>query len=510
MIGGFSRVIALLACVVGIVFGIIFLKLTVPSERELWRITDNNLSDPILLNDLILFRGDKGESPSRCEYIYAVNKNTGETAWSSESFIDQYCDRSVGSVSTAIILLAEKKNLIFVSSMHGTTDDELEYALYALNSSNGEFLWEVDGYAGYPYSGNSLLEYSLVETNYIYAVSKEGLFSAVDSSTGEKVWQHKISSVDYGEDIHIEHNNQTVYYYDSGNRSLIAFDEESGHQIWEVPNLNNIYQVLFSGQLAYLVSWSDDYNNSDSYITAIDTMSGNQIWKLPLGRKTAPWAEIKMNSIYIATHGGESLFGDFKSFCSLQIVNENTGCSLTVLNRDTGELMWQFNEDYLHGNISYVVQDDVVYIGTHDGFIFAFDAPTGKTIWQTKASGVPFHFQIENSTLVVVDEKNYAAAFDAATGEEIWILDVGMDVSIYPSDPVVITHDGILYVASTKKRNISAIDLKTGKKLWSWNHNHPRDKAYYFIALSDNILYVDQYRRYLGYDWFFALKIKPD
>ncbi len=89
-IGNISKVIALLVFVFGVVFGIIYLKITIPSERELWRITDNNISDPIIVNELLLFEGDMGEFPSSCEYIYAVNKNAGDVAWSSESFTDHY------------------------------------------------------------------------------------------------------------------------------------------------------------------------------------------------------------------------------------------------------------------------------------------------------------------------------------------------------------------------------------------------------------------------------------
>ncbi|MFT3894067.1 MAG: PQQ-binding-like beta-propeller repeat protein [Anaerolineales bacterium] len=511
--GGISKVFAVTACIIAIGLGIMYLKLTIPSGRELWRISDKNLSNPIVVSDMLVFEGVKGEFSSQCEYIYAVDKNTGRALWSSETFMDQYCNQSIGSVSTAIILLSEKEDIIFVSSNYWTTDDEQEYILYALSSSDGELLWKVNGYAGYPYSDISLIDYSLVETDYIYVVNKEGLFSALDSSTGETVWQHDLASVDYDADFRIEYNNQTVYYYDLGNQSLIAFDENDGSQLWEVSNLSNIYQVLFSDNSAFLVSWYDGYQNSDSSVIALDTLTGNQIWKLSLKQDTAPWAEIKMNCLYVVTHGGESLFGDFKSLqsrCSLQIVNENTGCSLAVLNGDTGELMWQFNEDYLHGNLIYLVQDNVAYIGTHDGSIFALDTQTGKVIWQTAASGAPFYFQIEKDYLIVVDEKNYVAAYDTATGKQRWRLDVGMDISSYPRYSAVITHNGILYVAGAKKRNISAIDLETGKKLWSWNHNHPRDKAYYFMALDDDILYVDQYRRFLGFDWFFALRTKPD
>jgi outer membrane protein assembly factor BamB len=495
------KIIATITIICCIVFSVSYLKITIPSERELWRIADNNLSDPILLNDFLLFKGGKGKHPSICEYIYAVNKNTGEVAWSSESFTDQYCDHSLGSVYTAIILLAEKDDLVFVSTTYWTTNDEQEYVLYALNSSNGDLLWEADGYAGYPYSGNSLLKYTMTDTNYIYIASKEGSFSAIDFSTGKQAWQHKLPTVNYDEDNLIEYNDQIVFY--SGNHSLTAFNAIDGSQIWEIANLNDIDQILFSDNLVYLVSRPD---NQDAYIAALDTMTGEGVWKLSL--KSYPWAEIIGDKVYLLSHGGEGSFDDFKTRCGLVVVNENTGCSLIVVNKNTGELAWYFNEDYLHGSINYLFQDNVVYIGTNDGFIFALDEKTGKAIWQTKASGVPYYFRVEGDTLVVVCQEKYASGFDIKTGKQKWMLDVGMDISWYPDDFIVMG-DGNIYIAGAANRQVYGIDVTTGKVLWSWNHWHPRDRAYMLKALDNDILYVDQYRRFLGYDWFFALKTEP-
>ncbi len=191
-IGGISNVLAIAISVIALSFSFMYLKITVPSGRELWRIRDNNLSNPIVVNDSLIFESVKGESQSRCEYIYAVNKYTGKPIWSNESFMDQYCNQSIGSVSTAVILLSQKDDILFVSSTYWTTDDEQEYILYALRSSDGKLLWKINSYAGYPYSDISLIDYSLEETNYIYVVSKEGYFLAVNSNTGEKVWQHKL------------------------------------------------------------------------------------------------------------------------------------------------------------------------------------------------------------------------------------------------------------------------------------------------------------------------------
>jgi len=483
-----TATIVIVCCVA---FGVICFKVTIPSDRELWRIQDNNLEDPIVVNDFLLFKGDKGEFPSSCEYIYAIDKNTGDVVWSSENLADQYCNQSRGSVRTGIILVSQREDVIFVSSTYWTTDDKQNYILYALNISTGELIWKVDGYASYIYSGYYPLNYTTTDTNYIYIVSKEGFLSAIDDHTGSDVWKHEILITDYDEDILIEYYNQTVYYY-SGIGTVAAFNAMNGSRTWEVVNLNDIDQILFSDNLLYLVSRPD---NQDAYIVALDTMTGDEVWKLSL--ESFPWADIIGNKIYILMREGHGGFDGYQKFAKL-----------TVVDKITGDLLWKFNEKYTHSDIEYFFNNDMVYIGTQDSYIYALDSNTGKIIWQTKSSGFPCYFHVENGTLVVVYDEKYAAGFDARTGEQKWILDVGIDSNWYPPD-FVIVGDGVIYIAGATNRRVYAIEIATGKVLWSWNHWHPRDKAHMLKALDNDILYVDQYRRFWGKDWFFALKTEP-
>lgn len=491
----------------GGISGILYFKLTVPSEHELWRITDNNLEDPMVAGNLLLFKGHKGEYlHTWCEYIFAVDKTTGKTVWSDEEYTtDEYCNRSSGPVYTAIILLA-KDNAILVSSTYWTADnDEQNFVLYALNHSTGELLWKVNGYAGYPYARSALLDYTVADANYIYVASKEGSFSAIDASNGKQVWKQTISSVDYTDNIYIESHDQVVYFYESGNNSITAFDTRDGNQIWKVSNLNYVEQILFSEQRIYITSSSykdvgtkyPTVGNPPFDILALDTTTGEQTWKFTLGENFSPWADISDDQLYLLTHDSEG-FGD----------NFKTLRRLIAVDKKTGEMIWQFNNNYPHGDINYLVQDRIVYVGTNDNFLFALDSETGKILWQVKDSGFPYYFHAEGNTLVVVYQEKYVSGFDIRTGKQKWTLDVGMDTNWYPDD-FIIAGDGVIYVAGAINRTVYAIDIATGKILWTWNHYHPRDKAYMLKALENDVLYVDQYRQFLGYDWFFALKTNP-
>jgi len=481
------KITATIMIICCIAFILIYLKTTIPSDRELWRIEDNNLSDPIIVNDLLLFKGDKGDFPnSWCEYIYAVDKNTGKPLWSSENYATaQYCNHSVGPVYTAIILLSKGQNVIYVSSSYWSTDDEKEYVLYALSGSSGEVLWKVDDYAGYPYSLDSLLGYTGTDTNYIYVAGKEGSFSAIDRSTGKPVWKQQVPNVDFSEDILIEYNDQVVYYYYSGNNTLTAFNASNGSQIWSVSESHYARDMMFSDNTIYLITSSS--HSSTSFITALDVKTGNQIWELAF--ESISSSEIIGGEIYIWAGYGY------------------TKSDLVVVNKGTGELVWKFNGDYSHDDIRYIIEDGVVYIGTKDGFLFALDSKTGKRIWQTKSPGLPYYFYMEKNTLVIVYEEKYVVAFDMKSGKQKWFLDIATASEYYGE--FMIAGDGVVYVSSIINRKIYAIDIDTGKELWSWDLNYPTDRVYYLKALDNDVLYVDQYGRLHGKGWFFAMKTKP-
>lgn len=471
-------------------------------KRDLWQIEYNNPSDdPIVANSLLLFVGNKGEASNRCEYIYAVDKNTGSVAWSSESFIDQYCEHSQGPAYTVIISLSKSGDEIFVNTGYWTSDDNLDYIFYALNSSDGNLLWEVNGYANYYF-----YEYTKININNLYVVSKDGSFSAIDSQTGNQIWKQKISRVDYYENIIIDNYDKVVYYYYSGNDSLTAFDAMNGNQLWAISNLNYTNRIMFSDKLIYLISSSENIDKSNITttgspfsITALDTITGKQVWKLLLEQKFPPWVSIIENKIYVLTHDGQGMFDDFKTLRSL-----------FVLDKHNGELLWQFNDNYLHGDINYLVQDNVVYIGTYDNFIFALDDETGKIIWQTQALGFPYYFYVEDSTLIVAYEKKYVSALDAKTGTQRWMLDAGMSAQFgYSENEFIIADNKVIYIADIYNPNVHAIDIVTGKELWSWNQNDIINNNFYSLKILNNgILYVDQYSRFERTNVFLALKTK--
>ena len=117
---------------------------------------------------------------------------------------------------------------------------------------------------------------------------------------------------------------------------------------------------------------------------------------------------------------------------------------------------------------SPVVADGVVYIGSNDGNITAWNATTGVMLWNfTTANEVSSSPAVANG-IVYVASANWGGfandvnlyALDAATGQEVW----GSSIYGEPSSPAVV--DGVVYITDIGG-NVYALNAANGGKIWS-------------------------------------------
>jgi len=487
----------------GIGLGVVYVGDMIPSERELWRIeeTEFGIFNITVVNDLLLSDVFSVDEADDREYIYAIDKRTGKLRWSNESYLGDRCGHA-SAVHSAVVGWSKAGDQIYISSSYWPTDETQEYLLYSINSSDGNVLWEVKGYAGY-----ELMDYLVTAPTTIYVASADGSFLAIDSSTGNPIWKQQIDRVDYySEDILIESYNQFVFYSYSGSTSLVVFNALDGSEVWRKSSLEHVDYLMFSDRLVYLATstythqppgsaWG--YVGSPYALIALDIVTGSQVWELSFGQEFPPLVEIRDDQIYIQTRHPVGWGDDYHELGELMPVD-----------KDTGETLWRFNDGYSHGGFKRIFGDDALYVGTEDGFIFSLDNKTGKTNWQTKTSDVPLHLLLYGDVLVVVCKDNHVAAFDVKTGAQKWVLEVHInrywDLSEY-----LRSEDGVLYMVDDQNQTVYALDIGSGKELWSWNHNPLRNNRYVLKASDDGAVYVDHSGRFFGLDWFFALKKEP-
>ena len=145
---------------------------------------------------------------------------------------------------------------------------------------------------------------------------------------------------------------------------------------------------------------------------------------------------------------------------------------------------WKIEFDGIDGRP--VVMDGVLYVGSQDRAVYAFDSATGGKKWRFQTGDAPSGEEkgsrIVRMTLVVRNGVVFIAAqdftfyaLDAATGEKKWSYDAGS--RIYRS---AVPDDGTAYVITEK--GLHAIDASTGREKWLFEalYEIPRDQILYF------------------------------
>ena len=119
------------------------------------------------------------------------------------------------------------------------------------------------------------------------------------------------------------------------------------------------------------------------------------------------------------------------------------GGNVMALNAITGDTIWTYNRVYPREMTDFIgsaaaartkniaIFEDMIYFMTHDGFIVALDAATGKVRWETKTQD--YKDQTQHTGGVIVAEGKvitnrtcetragcFIAAHDAKTGKEVW------------------------------------------------------------------------------------------
>ena len=145
------------------------------------------------------------------------------------------------------------------------------------------------------------------------------------------------------------------------------------------------------------------------------------------------------------------------------------------------------------GYATPIVVGNRVYLFSRQGeeeVMSGIDAASGKVIWRT-AYTAPFemnsaarpHGPGPKSTPVFFNGRLYSigmtgavTAFDAATGKQLWQKPGSMPVPMYTShafSPVIEGNTVIFHVGGHNKGALTAFDLNTGQVRWEWSGDGP-------------------------------------
>lgn len=229
--------------------------------------------------------------------------------------------------------------------------------------------------------------------------------------------------------------------------------------------------------------------SNDGLLYAVDAKSGKLVWKKELDGEVGTSPAAHEDTIFAGSGGGKfyalsasdgtiqwehdaglPIFGSpvVDTTNSLVIFGSNNG-DLTALDLASGKVKWENEEPEYSIETRPLLANGRLYVGAWDGYVYAIESATGKTIWKKPSTynqkRVVRYYAAADSTPVLADGKLYVAdrgyyggRYDAETGsfEEMLADDV---TAFAPS-----ADKKALYLRNTKS-GLAKIDL-TSSSLW--------------------------------------------
>ena len=295
-------------------------------------------------------------------FLYAIDQSTGKEKWRFKS--------SMPIASTAAVA---GKFVYFVSSRG---------SLAALDIETGKPKWvlpteferrfEAKNLHGLapaaqtiPDAFDVFVSSPAVDGGKVYFGSGDGNIYAADAETGVLQWKFSTKDVVHASPAVVN----GVVYAGSWDSNLYAIDASTGQQKWAFQSgeddiIHN--QVGFQSSPA-VVNGTVYVGCRDAHVYAIDAATGRKKWDYPTSKSWVVGTPVVANnSVYVGT-------SDSARFMALDAA--------------TGRLRANFDaKAYIFS--SAALAGDLLYVGDHNGKLYAIDAKTLKLAWefQTEAA----------------------------------------------------------------------------------------------------------------------------
>jgi outer membrane protein assembly factor BamB len=362
-----------------------------------------------------------------------------------------------------IVMFLTLPSLIISGQVSVTSAENNSLAL------NSTLLWKYstsNGVCSSPTIDNDVLYVGVLNTFFIgtqeYHVGSN--FYALNSANGEKLWNHSIPVGDSSTTV-----ADGIVYVKSFDGNVYAFNAKNGVKIWSngVGGLTGtpavadgiVYFGLIDGTLALNSTTGKEvwkYCN-------IDGGSGDPVVKDGMVFSTSSvYNSIKyINEVHALNASSGELIWDYapNTSVSFPIIEDQTlyvgiGSNVSALRSIDGSLIWTTfmkNEQFHTTQNSLrttAVLDNVLYAYSKDGFVYALNANNGEKIWSqslgNKIETSPF--SVASGAVYVGSNTGNLYTLNATNGEILWNYTISESSHAALSSPVVA--NGIVYIGS--------------------------------------------------------------
>ncbi|MER5185671.1 PQQ-binding-like beta-propeller repeat protein [Streptomyces sp. NPDC002896] len=323
----------------------------------------------------------------------------------------------------------------------------------------GTVLWKVaasedDAGPSSPPNVEQLWSHTLAEGQKLTVASEEMVYlqhedrheiTALDVTDGSQRWARRVEVADVREDsdylkdlgngIEVTTVSGGLLYYGSSDH-LYAVDADSGDYRWRYKDDSFHPAPIAVGDAAYA--------HMTAFFYVLDTRTGDELWDYAYDTNVSD--DVAVTGDAVLVHSGKKLI---------------------AVDTRTHKEKWT-HQAASDAETAPVVADGKVYFGTRDGALYAVDARSGDEVWRRNFEGELWDGRLGGGAgepevvdgTVYFENDGYVSAFDAGTGRPLWQKKQEAEelTAMTVVDGTVLVHDSEGY--------LSALDARSGKPSW--------------------------------------------
>jgi outer membrane protein assembly factor BamB len=295
----------------------------------------------------------------------------------------------------------------------------------------------------------------------VYVGDADGTFHAVNLADGSKVWTKSFEDSGFVAGTAVAEGRIFCVDFNGVIRALSTAD---GEQLWEFPTETSLYAApnVYEGRVLVATDAGE--------LIALDAATGKETWERfridqPLrswptvveGRILVAGCDGLLHAVDVATgkdietidiggpaDGMPAVLGDMVYFCT-------AGGVFHAMKVKPLEAVWKYGQEGQSEEIhAAAVTEAAVVLGTHDKRVVALNPKTGDQLWE-----LPLRARAESSPVIVGDLaiaatiRGHIHAIDVKSGKEVWSTEVGGrftgSAAVSNGRVVLPNDDGVLY-----------------------------------------------------------------
>ena len=278
--------------------------------------------------------------------------------------------------------------------------------LFAIDAATGHQLWQVD------LGGGGITDPAVAKGTVYVGTMLHSSVVAVEAGTGVLKWERFLGGSVFGSPAVVG----GVVYIGSNDGNLYALNADTGAQLWASPFTGAPDDPAVASGVVYV-------GGNDRQLYAFNAATGAQLWSVELEDIVESTPTVVDGVVYV----GSSNMPPYDVY---------------AIDAVSGAILWT---TVVSGqvNSSPAVVNGSVYVNTFDGYLWAFEASTGKLKWSVRVGGCYSSPAVANGVVYVGSDDFNTYAVNANTGATLWSWATGDKVC---SSPVIT--DGVLYVGS--------------------------------------------------------------